>query len=305
MKILITGSQGFIGRHLAHYALSKGHEVLGVDRLQLRKPIPDMEFSRCQVDTDEFIDLINRYKPDMVFHGAGSASVGYSFQQPRQDFLMAVGTWAAVLDAVRKSELNPLIIFPSSASVYGNPKTLPVPESTALQPISPYGFHKVISEQLAQEYCQCFNLNVVVARLFSTIGPGQQRLLVWELFQQAIEKDKYNLTIQGTGNETRDFLYIDDISYFILGILENQPKGFLAVNVASGQSTSVRAIAEMIIKLSCSKQSIITLNKELPGDPKKWQADISLLQSLVPFQPRQVEQGLDACLKYWLKYETL
>ncbi len=299
MKIVITGCQGFVGRSLAQYALGMGHQVMGVSRSDHGRLAPGMLFLPCALDQPGFVNLLNEFVPDVIVHAAGSASVGHSFQQPREDFLMAVETWAAVLDSVRRAEMNPLIIFPSSASVYGNPTRLPVSEAASLRPISPYGFHKVICEQLAQEYCHCFGLNVVVARLFSTIGPYQQRLLVWELFRQAIEDQPY-LTVQGTGTETRDFLYIDDICRYFLGIAERKPKGFWAVNVASGESTSVKAMAEIVTRLAGSHQAIVTLNKELPGDPKHWQADTTLLQELVPYQAPAIVHGLANCVRHWL-----
>jgi UDP-glucose 4-epimerase len=298
MKLLVTGCHGFVGRSAVQYALGKGHQVLGVARSEQGMPIEGMEFRRCALDRPAFIDVLNCYRPDVLVHAAGSASVGYSFQQPREDFLMAVETWGAVLDAVRKADVHPLVIFPSSASVYGNPARLPVPEGASLRPISPYGFHKVICEQLAQEYAQCFGLNVVVARLFSTVGPYQQRLLVWELFRQAIDDNPY-LTIQGTGTETRDFLHIDDICRYFLGIAEREPKGFWAVNVASGVSTSVRTMAEIVTHLVGSRKAIVTLNKELPGDPKHWQADTSLLLDLVPHQSGDITKGLEHCVGHW------
>ncbi len=300
MKILITGCQGFIGKSLALYAIQNGHKVLGVTRSKAVQSVPEITIQQCSLDSNEFISLINRFKPDMIYHSAGSSSVGYSFQQPRDDFKNAVDTWSSVLEAVRKSELNPLLMFPSSASIYGNPKVLPVEENALSQPISPYGFHKVISEQLAREYCQCFDMNVVITRLFSAYGPMQKRLLIWELFKQAINQNEKELIIQGTGNETRDFLYIDDICYYSLKLMESRPTGYLAVNVASGKSSSVREMAEIILALTGSKQTIRTLNKNLPGDPKKWQADIKLLQKLVPYQPPSIQKNMETCIQQWL-----
>ena len=298
MKVLVTGCHGFVGSSMVRYALSRGHQVLGVAQSKRGEPIEGMAFTHCALDHPEFITAVNGYATDVVVHAAGSASVGRSFQQPREDFLKAVETWGAVLEAVRKSDVDPLVIFPSSASVYGNPTLLPVTEGASLRPISPYGFHKVICEQLAQEYAQCFGLNVVTARLFSTIGPAQQRLLVWELFRQAIDDNPY-LTIQGTGTETRDFLHIDDICRYFLGIAERQPKGFWAVNIASGVSTSVRTMAEIVTRLVGNQKAIVTLNRELPGDPKHWQADTSLLLDLVPYQPGEITKGLEHCVAHW------
>ena len=77
-------------------------------------PIEGMAFKRCALEHPDFIDAVNAYRPDVVAHAAGSASVGYSFQEPREDFLKAVETWGAVLDAVRKADVKPLVIFPVS-----------------------------------------------------------------------------------------------------------------------------------------------------------------------------------------------
>lgn len=299
MKILITGALGFLGRSLAHHAVTAGHHVLGVARSEGGERLPGIVFVRSTFGDTKFLDILNSFEPDVVVHAAGSASVGQSFHEPRKDFLMAVETWASVLDAVRSSKGNPLVIFPSSASVYGNPARLPIPEGAALRPISPYGFHKVICEQLAQEYAHCFGLNVVCARLFSTIGPYQQRLLVWELFRQAIDDNPY-LTIQGTGTESRDFLHIDDICRYFLGIAERQPRGFWAVNIASGESTTVKKMAELVMRCVGSTQALKTLNRELAGDPKHWQADTTLLQEFVPYQARAIVHGLEDCIRHWL-----
>lgn len=304
MKLLITGCYGFIGSSVADYAIRHGHQVFGVDRTEQHGAILGMEVLRCALDQPEFRDLLTEYRPDTVVHAAGSASVGYSFNEPREDFHMAVGTWGALLDAVRKADIRPIVIFPSSAAVYGNPQRLPVSEQDSLRPISPYGFHKVICEQLAQEYARCFGLQVVVARLFSTVGPRQRRLLVWELFRQAVEDHPY-VTIQGSGLESRDFLHVEDISEYFLGLAERRSEGFLAVNIGSGVSTSVRAVADHILKSVGSARRIVTLNKELPGDPKAWKADVSLLHSLVPHRPRAIHEAIEACVEQWLLDDPL
>lgn len=304
MKLLITGCHGFIGSSVAEYAMRHGHQVCGVDRIGEIETVPGMKFLRCALHHSEFTRLLSHYEPDVVVHAAGSASVGYSFQEPREDFHMAVDTWGAVLDAVRESKVRPFVIFPSSAAVYGNPLRLPVSEQDALQPISPYGFHKVICEQLAQEYVRCFGLRIAAARLFSTVGPRQHRLLVWELFRQAVD-DHPHLTIQGSGHETRDFLHVEDISRYFLGLAQRCLEGFLAVNLGSGVSTSVYAVAGHILRATGSNRRIRVLNKELAGDPKSWQADVSLLHRLVPHSPKGIHLAVDECVRNWLSEEDL
>lgn len=304
MKILVTGCQGFIGSSFARYAIQKGHHVLGVACSGQTKSADRMGLQSCNLDGAEFIATLNRFCPDMVVHAAGSASVGYSINEPREDFQMAVGTWGALLDAIRKADIRPIVIFPSSAAVYGNPEKLPVSEQDELRPISPYGFHKVICEQLAQEYVRCFGFNIIAARLFSTVGPGQHRLLVWELFRQTVE-DHPCVTIQGSGLESRDFLHVEDISEYFLGLAERRSEGFLAVNVGSGVATSVRAVADHILKSVGCIRRIVTLNKELPGDPKTWEADVSLLHSLVQHRPRAIHEAIGACVDRWILEEPL
>lgn len=302
MKILVTGCQGFIGSSFAEYAARRGHYVFGIARSEQMNPTDRMEFQSCNLQDAEFSATLKRFRPDMVVHAAGSASVGYSFQHPGEDFAMAVQTWSAVLEAIRKAEIRPVVVFPSSAAVYGNPSRLPISEQDDLQPISPYGFHKVICEQLAQEYVRCFGFNIIAARLFSTVGPRQHRLLVWELFRQAVEDD-FSVTIQGSGLESRDFLHIEDISEYFLGLAEKRSEGFLAVNIGSGIATSVCEVATHILKSVGSTRRIVTLNKELPGDPKTWEADVSLLHSLVPHRPWAIHEAIGACVERWFLEE--
>jgi nucleoside-diphosphate-sugar epimerase len=127
---------------------------------------------------------------------------------------------------------------------------------------------------------------------------------VWELYRQAVE-DQPCITIQGSGLESRDFLHVEDISEYFLGFAERRSKGFLAVNIGSGVSTSVRAVADHILKSVGSTRRIVTLNKELPGDPKSWEADVSLLDSLVPHRPQAIHEAIGACVDQWLLDEPL
>src|SRR5687767_14331524 len=128
--------------------------------------------------------VIQEFAPEVVFHGAGTASVGASMAEPLIDLQGSALTCANVFEAVRQSGIKPLIVMPSSAAVYGNPQALPVNEEAIVQPISPYGFHKAICELLAREYAECFGLDFIICRFFSVFGAAQRRLLIWELHQQ-------------------------------------------------------------------------------------------------------------------------
>lgn len=291
MKVLITGASGFIGGSIASAAAALGHEVISTGRLSIE--------GRAAL-----VHLIDTTAPDVLLHAAGSASVAGSLASPRRDFESAVDTWSSVLEAVRLAKVRPLVLFPSSAAVYGNPAHLPVAEDTAAAPISPYGYHKAMSELLGREYAACFGLDVVAMRLFSVCGPTQRRLLVWELFEQlAGPADVVHL--QGTGHETRDFLHVDDVAAAALGLAARlrRPAGgglFEAVNVASGEEATVLDVARTLRDLVAPTKGIECRGIERPGDPRRWRADVTRLASVLgAWRPRPLREALAACVHAW------
>lgn len=301
MKFLITGTSGFIGGSFGRYAAQAGHVVMGTGRSpQSSKKWPGLYASVS--GTENLSVLIRDFLPDVVVHAAGTASVGASLNDPLNDFRGSVQTCANVLEAVRQSGTAPLVVIPSSAAVYGNPVSLPVDEEVPLQPISPYGFHKAACELLAREYAECFGLKVIICRLFSVCGPAQRRLLVWELYQQLAGPEKI-AWLDGTGKETRDFLYIDDLTSALLGLIEGlhcSDHECLIVNVASGTETSVSTVAEMIRDLVAPEKEIRCKGNVRKSDPLRWRADISRLQELLPsWQSRPLKESLSLSIDAW------
>ena len=311
MRILITGSNGFVGGSVGRWAARAGHEVLGVARAS--QPAAGWPGAYVQADaqTSDLVELVRAYAPDVLLHGAGTASVAASLKMPLDDLRAAVMTWANTLDAVRRSGLRPLVLFPSSAAVYGNPAALPVKEAASVAPISPYGFHKGACELLAHEYAECFGLDVTVCRLFSIFGPPQRRLLVWELYRQCAAAGA-TVWLEGTGAETRDYLHIADIAAALVAVADARTHATdkearadgagrcLVVNVASGAETSVLDVARQIRDLVAPAKEIRCRGQERPGDPRAWRADISALRALAPqWQPRPLAHALAECVSFW------
>lgn len=301
MRLLTTGISGFIGGSIGRYAAQDGHVVLGTGRAN----DGGKEWAGLYARVDGAEDLatvISEFHPDVVINAAGTASVAASVEEPLNDFRGSVQTCAGVLEAVRRSGIRPLVVIPSSAAVYGNPASLPVSEDAALQPISPYGFHKAGCELLAREYAECFGLNLLVCRFFSVFGPAQRRLLVWELYNQLAGPEKI-AWLNGTGEETRDFLYIDDLYAALLGLIESfdtSGRNYLLVNVASGVETSVLQLAETIRDLVAPEKEIRSRGQQRKNDPLRWRADISRLQTLLPsWRARSLNEGLAACVTAW------
>lgn len=306
MRILITGVTGFIGGSIAGAAAALGHEVIGTGRR--RAETTGLAYRAVEIESrsalPDLVALLDSAAPDVVLHAAGSSSVAGSIASPRRDFESAVDTWSSVLEAVRLSRSRPVVIFPSSAAVYGDPARLPVAEDAPSAPISPYGYHKTMCELLGREYAACFGLDVISMRLFSVCGPRQRRLLVWEIFDQ-LRGPAEVVTLQGTGRETRDFLHVDDVAAAALGLAaralgEDRGGRFEAVNVASGEETSVLQVARTLRDLVAPAKNITCLGAERPGDPHRWCADVQRLSALLGgFRPRPLKEALAACAEAW------
>lgn len=282
MKLLVTGARGFLGSTIAEAAARRGWEICGIGRSAQAPADWPGRYCWADVAQSDLTPILDGFAPDIVFHGAGSASVGQSFDTPIDDLRGSVLAFACLLDSVRRSSTRPVVIFPSSAAVYGNPVRLPISEKDRTEPISPYGFHKLQCEILAREYAECFGLKIILCRLFSLFGPRQKRLLVWELFQQFLGEDQV-VRLQGTGGETRDFLPADDAVDAMLEVamLQLNLNGATPeiVNIASGIETSVLDIAGAIGRILGSHKAIQTGKATKTGDPIRWQADVTRLKS--------------------------
>jgi UDP-glucose 4-epimerase len=304
MRLLITGARGFVGSSLAEYATRSGHEVLGIGRTAQAPPDWFGGYVWADVALSDLTPIINGFRPDLLVHCAGSASVGASFTSPLDDLRANVLTLANTLDAVRRSEARPLVIFPSSAAVYGNPVKLPVREDDTCRPISPYGFHKLAAENVVHEYVTCHDLRVVICRIFSVVGERQRRLLLWELYQQFANASR-NVVVEGTGDETRDFMHIDHLCDAFLRLHQSSValgNGDYIVNLASGIETSVRRMALLVKEILGSDKTLIFLKKQRVGDPGRWVADCSKLRAICPPQNyAELSAAIEQVVTKWNK----
>jgi UDP-glucose 4-epimerase len=307
--LLLTGANGFIGAAIARAWRKAGGRVVGLLRSPAGRECAHLDLAaQLPTLTAEGIEgAVTRFAPDVLLHAAGSASVGASLRDPAADFAASVVTLQAVLEGMRRSRHRPRLLFPSSAAVYGEPDTLPIPETAPYRPLSPYGYHKAIAELLAGEYARCFEIPVLVFRLFSVFGPHQRRLLVRELFEQFGRGQVVN--VQGSGNETRDLLHEDDLGEALLAMLPRLTDTHTVVNLATGRGTRVRDLAQMIQRILGSKHEVCYANRERRGDPLNWAADTRRLQGLAPGfsfgAAYDLEGRLRTTLAAWQKTESL
>lgn len=281
MNVLIIGSHGFIGSHLCDHFTNKAYKVYGADILEAPTFL-NYNYVKVSGSTSEWEDLLNLVPFDFCINAAGSGNVSFSVQNPVNDFEANTLDVIKILDALRKKQSTCKYVHISSAAVYGNPLILPISENTILDPISPYGFHKMMSEVLCKEYHKLYNIPIIIIRPFSLFGVGLHKQLLWDVCNKIKQDD--SITLFGTGDETRDFLHISDF-VLLLVILMNKSNFTCDIyNAASGREISIREVASIFesVMLDCKKINFNGVTKA--GDPLNWRADISKITEL-EFKP--------------------
>jgi dTDP-glucose 4,6-dehydratase/UDP-glucose 4-epimerase len=192
-----------------------------------------------------------------------------------------------LLHQIQKNQPNCRFLNFSSAAVYGNPVSLPVKEEMISTPLSPYGFHKILSENICNEFYKLYGVETLSLRVFSAFGPGLCKQLFWDIAIKSNESAVVKLF--GTGEESRDFIYIDDLVLAVeKTILHAQFTGG-AINVSGGKEITVRYAAETFLQHYKPAAELVFSGVKKTGDPKHWKADISKLNSLgfeshIPFE---------------------
>jgi UDP-glucose 4-epimerase len=302
--ILITGVSGFLGRYVARHFHRQSFTVIGTDNAPPENaPIGSLSsYHRMRLPDIQFGSLLQEVQPDILIHCAGRAAVALSVENPHSDFYSNTVVTFEILDAVRKYAPTCRTIFMSSAAVYGNPTALPIAESNAPSPVSPYGFHKLQSEQLCAEFSSIYNLKTASVRIFSAYGPGLRRQVIWDICQKAILQDA--LILQGTGEESRDFIHALDIAHAIDSITRHGEMTGEFYNLATGEEVKISSLVNLVLdSLEIEKQP--EFNGVVPaGVPLNWRADILKLRSL-GFEPTvRFERGIKT-FAYWCRAELL
>lgn len=294
MKILIIGSEGFIGSHCITYFLQKGAYVTGVDLLV--KPRGFGYTYLPHTVGNGFANLFKGGVYDACLNAFGNGSVPISISDPSFDFTANCSELLALLEAIRIYNSACKVIHLSSAAVYGSPNKLPVTEDSELKPMSPYGWHKMLSEQICKEYVKLYGLSISIVRPFSVYGPGLRKQLLWDIFK--LSKKSSIIELWGTGNESRDFIFISDLMQAFDLLLARAPMKGELYNLASGIEISIRNIATSFCQLLKNEVNITFNGSERVGDPLNWKADMTKLMKLGFKQKICLEDGLKQTVKW-------
>ncbi|MBO8164470.1 MAG: NAD-dependent epimerase/dehydratase family protein [Brevibacillus sp.] len=244
MNVLVTGGAGFIGSHLVERLLAEGHRAIVVDNLGSgqQQSIPEgAVFYRLDICDEGLHDLIKAERPDIIVHLAAQSVVPVSVRDPGFDARVNILGLLRLLEAARQEQVQK-VIYASSAAVYGEPDRVPIVEEMAGRLLSPYAVSKYAGEGYLAVYHHLYGLPFTAFRFANVYGPRQLAKAdggVVAIFLEQILQGK-PLTINGDGEQTRDFIYVGDVAEAILTSFERGDNTVL--NLSTGVPTSINQL---------------------------------------------------------------
>jgi UDP-glucuronate 4-epimerase len=334
MRVLVTGTAGFIGFHLARRLLGDGHAVCGFDGMT---PYYDVTLKHARHDIlrrssgfhavvgmledKSLLDAtIKEFAPDVIVHLAAQAGVRYSLEHPESYVSSNIVGTSNVLEAARTFGVRHLLIA-STSSVYGGNQKMPFEETDRADfPVSLYAATKKATEVMSHSYAHLFNIPTTCFRFFTVYGPWGRPDMALFKFASAIRND-HSIDVYGNGEMRRDFTYIDDLVEGIFRLIEAAPKKnrpvtvdgvkdslspvapWRVVNIAGGQPVGLMSFIETIERALGKTAKKIMLPMQ-QGDVTETFADASLLHALTGFTPQiTIDQGVPAFVEWYYEWE--
>jgi UDP-glucose 4-epimerase len=296
VRVLITGGAGFIGHNLVLYLVKRGYDVVVVDSMERSSSyaLAKLEGFRVPIIKADVRFFTGYDGFDVVVHTAAYVSVEESVRDPLKYFENNVLGTARVGYECAKRGLK--LVYLSSAAVYGDPLELPISEEHPTRPQSPYGLSKLQGEEILRNFTVVYGLKHTILRLFNVYGPGQNPSyagVITSFLEKALGGEP--LIIYGDGEQTRDFIYVDDVARVVEFFIAEDVFDNEVYNVGSGKPVTIKELAKIIIKLVGRELPIIHAPPR-PGDIRHSVANVSKLRKLVKVLPTPLEDGLKKTL---------
>jgi UDP-glucose 4-epimerase len=309
MNCLVTGTAGFIGSHLSRRLLKEGFSVIGVDsftdyyprwikerNLSTLKSENNFSFLEEDINSLDLNRLLQNV--DCVFHLAAQAGVRASWGQRFSEYIR--NNIEATQRLLEESKEQPLhkFIYASSSSVYGYCPELPMSESSPLLPYSPYGVTKLAAENLCYLYSKNYGVPTISLRFFTVYGPGQRPDMAFHKFFKSTSENK-PITVFGTGEQTRDFTYINDIIDAIFACIAHGQTGE-TYNLGGGNRKMLKDLLPLFEEI-CGKKISVKWEEKQKGDVPHTLADIQKAKKGLGFDPKTpIDEGLSEEWR-WIK----
>jgi len=301
MNFLITGVAGFLGSALAEHLAREGHQVRGLDDLSTGDPqalSPDIHFTRGDVnDRPKLWTLLQEV--DCVYHLAARVSVPESVLYPREYNAVNVGGTVSLMEAMRDVGVR-RVILASSGAVYGDQGEQPLQETAIPDPHSPYAVSKVSAEHYVRTIGKLWGMETVCLRIFNAYGPGQHLPpshppVVPHFLRQALRGG--TLVVHGDGNQTRDYVYVDDVVSAMVAAATAPNINGMVINVGSGTETSIRELVKKVSEVT-GREVDSLYNANTSGGVSRMRADLSLATQKLNYRPSiKLDDGLRLTLQ--------
>jgi len=342
MKILITGTAGFIGFHLAEKLLLKGHSIVGIDQINdyydinlkydrlkysginITKEMidgvnsskhKDYKFYKCSLEDKKSLDAIfEKEKPNAVCNLAAQAGVRYSLENPDAYIQSNIIGFQNIIEACRKFDIKNFS-YASSSSVYGGNEDLPFSEEDNVDnPISLYAATKKSNELVAFTYSHLFKISTTGLRFFTVYGPWGRPDMALFLFVKALITGN-SIDVFNHGNMLRDFTYIDDIVEGVVNVIENPAKApkiksksnptcapYEIYNIGNNNPVKLMDFISSIEK-KLGRKFRINFKELQPGDVPATYANVNKLENAFNFKPSTcIESGVGKFIEWYLEY---
>jgi UDP-glucose 4-epimerase len=294
MRTLVTGAAGFIGSTLVDRLLADGHSVVGVDDLSsgrsenLNKADqhPDFDFVKADIVNADLVGLLAETRPEAVFHLAAQISVKHSVDDPPFDATVNVVGTVRLAEAARRANVRKILHTSSGGSIYGTPSSYPTTEEIPTDPTSPYAASKVAGEVYLNTFRNLYGLDCSHIAPANVYGPRQDphgEAGVVAIFSQALLSGRPT-KIFGDGNDTRDYVFVDDVVDAFVKAAGDQGGG-QRFNVGTGVETSVRQL-HSAIAAAVGTPDEPEFHPPRLGDLKRSCLDISRAEQVLGWQPK-------------------
>jgi len=296
---LVTGGAGFIGSHVCRLLVDLGEKVrvlddLSTGRIENLEDVGDgVEFVRGDIrDLGLLREVMEGV--DFVVHEAAIASVVRSVEDPLEVESVNVGGTLNVLLSAKDAGVK-RVVFPGSASAYGNSPFLPKTEDMAPEPLSPYAASKLAGEHYCRAFYETYGLEAVVLRYFNVFGPRQDPDSpysgVISIFLGKLLRGE-EIVIFGDGEQTRDFVFVEDVARATVSACEAEGAAGEVFNIGRGEEVKINDLAEAVMEVTGVEGKVVH-GPPRPGDVRASLADITKAEKLLGYSPRvSLKEGL-------------
>ena len=288
MKIIVSGGAGFIGSHVADILVSAGHRVLVIDDLSSGSEDhlnPDCEFTQMDISHPRLARMIRTFQPFAIFHFAAQIDVRKSILDPCADAKQNILNSLNLIETSCKVGAEFFSFASSGGAIYGEPEVIPQSEAHPCNPVSPYGAAKLSIDHYLQYYNRSHGLKTLSLRFANVYGPRQGLIGEAGVVAKFLKNMKLNnkLIVNGDGEQTRDFIYVEDIAEAELLFLNQAVSGVF--NIGTGVETSINGLVHQLEAVAGRKLEI-EYGPAISGEQRRSVLDFAKAKGAVGWSPR-------------------